>query len=137
MLTRIVLAIDGSDASNRAIPLAAEFARRFGAEVVVFHAHEHAMGRAAKVDDIVPDDEVDLADHVVRWLKDEGFRARSEIRSCYFGHIAHELTEVARDEGADLIVLGARGLSDLDGLALGSVAEKTLHLSPISVLVVR
>jgi nucleotide-binding universal stress UspA family protein len=46
------------------------------------------------------------------------------------------IADVARDSGADLIVAGARGRTQLSGLLLGSVTQRLLHLGPCPVLVV-
>jgi nucleotide-binding universal stress UspA family protein len=54
-----------------------------------------------------------------------------------YGRAARVILELASAEGADVIVLGSRGLSDLAGLVLGSVTHKVLHLAHCPVLVVR
>jgi nucleotide-binding universal stress UspA family protein len=137
MVGRILLAVDGSDPSNRAIPFTAEMARCLGAEIVVFHAKEHVAGRGAPYDAEADADASVLTDHAVRWLKDEGLAARSETRSCYFGHVPREIVRIAEDERADLIVLGSRGQSDLGATILGNVTCKVLQLSEVPILIVR
>lgn len=137
MITRILLAVDGSEWSNRAIPMAAELARKFGAEIVVFHAQERVMGRGGSYAVETTDDAQGMTDRVVAWLKDEEVSARGETRVCYTGHIARELAKLARTQGADMIVMGSRGLSEVGGLMLGSVVNKVLHLAEVPVLIVR
>ncbi len=44
---------------------------------------------------------------------------------------------MAKEEGAGLIVMGTRGLSDWDRLLMGSIAHKVVHLADIPVLIVR
>ena len=67
-----------------------------------------------------------LADRAVKWTFD-----------IVTGEAAHELCVAAKQRGAALIVVGGRGHSLLGGLVLGSVAQKLVRASPISVLVVR
>jgi len=136
MITRILLAVDGSEWSNRAIPLAAELARKFGAEIVVFHAQERVMAPGGNHAVESTDDAQGMTDRVVAWLKDEEVSARGETRVCYTGHIARELAKLARTEGANIIVMGSRGLSEVGGLMLGSVVNKVLHLAEVPVLIV-
>lgn len=52
------------------------------------------------------------------------------------GDPASEIARVAVDEGADMIVMGSRGMNALQGLVLGSVTTRVLHLSQKPVLVV-
>lgn len=54
-----------------------------------------------------------------------------------FGDAAPAILEAAKDFGADLIVLGNRGLSDLRGLMLGSVSHKVANLAEVSVITVK
>ncbi len=53
------------------------------------------------------------------------------------GNAAAEIVRVAREEKADLIVVGARGLGGLQRLLLGSVSEKVLAAAPCPVLIVK
>lgn len=135
MMSKILLAVDGSEHSARAVRMAAEIAGRFGAEIIVFHAHEHAMGRGGGYEVETPTEANALTDRVVRELKDVGLSARGEVHSCFYGHTAREIVDQAKVEGADLIVIGSRGLSDVAGLLVGSVAHKVLQLTDAPVLV--
>lgn len=53
------------------------------------------------------------------------------------GNPVAQILAVARDENVDLIVSGARGLSDLEALFVGSVSHKLAHLAPVTCLTVR
>jgi len=53
------------------------------------------------------------------------------------GKPALRILEVAKDTKADMIVTGARGLSDLGALLVGSVSHKLAHLSPVTCVTVR
>ncbi len=137
MIERILLAVDGSEYSERAIPVAAEMAKKFGSEVIVFHVRGTAVGRAVVYAPETVDEAAALVDRVAKWLKDEGVSARGEVVTSIHGREAREILETAKAEDADLIVMGSRGLGDLAGLLVGSVTHKVLHLTDRPVLVVR
>ena len=67
-------------------------------------------------------------------LRDAGRVVEAEMRD---GDAAGEIIAVAKQRGADLIVLGTRGRTGLTRLLLGSVARNVLSGSPVSVLIVR
>lgn len=54
-----------------------------------------------------------------------------------FGAIAETITRVARESGADQIIMGTRGLSALGGLVLGSTAIGVIHLAHVPVTLVK
>jgi len=53
------------------------------------------------------------------------------------GDPAGRIVEAARKRGADLIVIGSRGLGDLQGMLLGSVSHKVAQLAPCTCIIVR
>ncbi len=75
-----------------------------------------------------------IAERACEDLAAAGLKATSELRE---GDAAEELLHAAKENDADLIVVGSRGLSALTRLALGSVARKVLLHTHASVLVVR
>jgi nucleotide-binding universal stress UspA family protein len=137
MFHTIVLAIDGSEPSHRATEVAAGLAAGLGSEVIVTHVHEHDAMFAAGYELETPEESRELVDSTVRRLKDAGVSARGQLVSAVYGRAARVLLETADHEGADVLVMGSRGLSDLAGLVLGSVTHKLLHLARGPVLVVR
>ena len=77
-----------------------------------------------------------------RLLSDAADRARAQavpsVRTVvHEGDPASAILAVAKDAGADLIVMGRRGLGDLAGLLLGSVSHKVTHLADCACLTVR
>ena len=131
----ILLAIDGSADADRAALYVARRAARLGpCEVHLLHVH--AFGSA----DVPETGSRDLllqaggATEQARRLLDEaglGFRFHAEI-----GDPVRRILEVAARQACTEIVVGSRGLGLFAGLALGSVAYRVAHLSPIAVTVV-
>jgi nucleotide-binding universal stress UspA family protein len=60
-----------------------------------------------------------------------------EKRAEYRGTVAETIVRVARETGADQIVMGARGLGRLRGLMLGSVTTQVVHLADVPVTLVK
>jgi len=137
MFERIAVAVDGSECSKHAALLAAGLAEANGAEVVVVHFAELLAAWTMSIESETPEEAHDLADDVVRMLKDRGISARADVRACPRGSVAHSIVEAAGDADADLIVMGSRGLGDFTGLLLGSVAHKVLHLAEVPVLIAK
>jgi nucleotide-binding universal stress UspA family protein len=122
----IVLALDGSEGSARAVPHAAAYARRDGARIVIAHARTHAIEPA--VEHTLQERAAELAG--------EGIAATIAIRPAVTGREADILAEVAVEEGADLIAIASRGRGPFTGAVLGSVTLRLLSMAPCPVLVV-
>jgi nucleotide-binding universal stress UspA family protein len=137
MFERIVLGVDGSQAAQRAVPVAADIASKYGSEVIAVHVVEQQLGRGGPIGYDTTEEATRDADDAARSLKDLGVSARAEARAALAGRAAQEIMDVAASEDAGLIVMGSRGMSDWEGLLVGSVAHKVVHLSSVPVLIVR
>lgn len=137
MFERIVLAVDGSEPAQRAVPVAADIASKYGSEVIAVHVLEKQIGRGGAIALETTQEAVEVAEHAARSLKELDIRARAEARAAVIGRAAQEIMDVAAKEDAGLIVMGSRGMSDWQGLLVGSVAHKVVHLSSVPVLIVR
>jgi len=137
MFERILLAVDGSEHSFKAVPVAGDLARRYGGEVIVLHVREHEITWGADIDVETAEEARALVDGVVRQLKDADANARGEVVRVPLGQTPRAILDLAQEEAVGLIVMGTRGLSDWGRLLMGSVAHKVVHLAEVPVLVVR
>ena len=137
MFERILLAVDGSEHSRRAVVVAGDMSRRYGGEVIVLHVREHEVTWGADIDVETADEARLLVDGVVRDLKDSGTNVRGEVVRVPLGQTPRAILDLAQEEAVGLIVMGTRGLSDWGRLLMGSVAHKIVHLAEVPVLVVR
>ena len=136
MFKTIVLAVDGSESSDRAVAYAGDLARESGGRMVAVHIKEMIAGRFAGP---VHVDENDLQAKIrgqIKELTDSGVSATLEMHSAMTGGPAAVIAETAAREEADVIVAGTRGHTALAGVIVGSVAQRLLHLAPCPVLVV-
>jgi nucleotide-binding universal stress UspA family protein len=136
MFKTIVLATDGSDSAAAAESQAVELAKQDGAKLILVHVHERILGKGGgdlQADE--PEVEQQVKSRADEISKD-GIETSVEIRDVMLGGPAHPIAELAEQAGADLIVIGSRGLSSVSGVLLGSVAQRLLHLAKCPVLVV-
>ena len=138
MFERVLLAVDGSAHSDRAIPVAAELAKRFGSEVLVLNVRELVlMTRSNPIGKGTPEESLSLAEQVAGRLVKDGINAHGKSADAVQSGAAKQILEEAQEFAAELIIMGTRGHSELTGLLLGSVATKVLHHSKCPVTVVR
>jgi nucleotide-binding universal stress UspA family protein len=137
MFHHILVAIDDSEYTRQVIPTAIEVARKFQGEVFVLHVAEHDRGRAAVYSTETPADSTRLVADAVKAMLDAGVNARGEVHDVAAGHVAKNIVETAGELRSELIIMGSRGLSDVQGLLLGSVTHKVIQLAPVAVLVAR
>jgi len=139
MYDKILVAVDHSEMSDRAVRAARDLAMLSKGEVWVLHLREREVG--AKTGVLVMDETAAEADArvtaSVEALTQAGVKAHGEVRNTIFGYAAREIVDDAIEVDADVIVMGSRGRGDLAGLLLGSTAHKVIHLSDRPVLVVR
>ena len=139
MYDKILVAVDHSAISDRAVLAARDLALLSEGEVWVLHLREREIAvktGMAMMDETKSDADATVA-AAVDTLTEAGVKAHGEIRNTIFGYAAREIINDAIEVDADVIVMGSRGRGDLAGLLLGSTAHKVIHLSDRPVLVVR
>ncbi|MBK5206083.1 MAG: universal stress protein [Polaromonas sp.] len=146
MFKHILMATDGSEASEHAAQLAVNLARTHGAKLTALYvvdpypymsigeanpigfqaymaaAQEHAAKAHAKV---------------AALCNQGGVPVDLQLRLVENVTASAGIVQLSKDEGADLIVVGSHGRTGIARLMLGSVAAKVVAESPVPVLVVR
>jgi nucleotide-binding universal stress UspA family protein len=136
MFKTIVLALDGSEGSRRAIPVAAELARQNGGRIVIAHVEQDVAGKGGAPIPVTEDEIQAEIRKQADQLSTDGIETSVEMRNVMLGGPAHPIAEIAEEANADLIVAGTRGHSPVAGLLLGSVTQRLLHIARSPVLVV-
>lgn len=137
MFKHVLVALDGSAYSEVALPTAIEVTKKFGGDLFVLHVAEHDRGRAVVYTLETPAEATQMVATAVKRARDAGVATKGELRDVGAGHVARAIVETATANDIDLIVLGSRGLSDVQGLLLGSVTHKVIQLAHVAVLVTR
>jgi nucleotide-binding universal stress UspA family protein len=134
---RIIVGVDGSGDSARALAWAAALVEGTNGEIVAVHA----MGLLTRLDDgsVVPS--VGQRDHLVTLLEQQWCRPLIEASVAHRcvvvdGDPVTALLRTALEESADLIVVGCRGAGGHAGLALGSTSQQIVYQTDRPVVVV-
>ncbi len=141
-LPRIVIGLDGSAGSAHALLWAIDMAKRLDAEIVAAHIETLPAYVPAPLGIVppteTPQQRADLQEaFATEWclpLRKSGVRFRAMLEEGT--PTATTLIEVALREGADMIVVGSRGLNGVAEFLLGSVSHQVAHHSPIPVVIV-
>lgn len=145
MFKRIVVGTDGSDTAAVAVDHALELARISGAVVDVVSAfepvpQERIRTEAAEVPGDVahgigPREDVNVnLEAAAASAGEKGVEVKTHARE---GDPADAILDVAEEAGADLIVVGNKGMTGARRFLLGSVPNKVSHHAPCGVYIVR
>jgi len=146
MAKTILVPVDGSDHSRKALEFACDLAKGQGGELRLLHVPQSphkdttlAFG-GGSVALHASREELEKAGAKVL----EAAKRAAQERGCDVagadvapGDPAQAILDQAQEHGADMIVMGSRGVSDLAGLLLGSVSHKVNHLAPCTCITVR
>jgi nucleotide-binding universal stress UspA family protein len=138
---KILAAVDGGPQAGAVARLAANFATRMGSELHVVHVgfvpamyHPEMQGYPSRVEAVRQETQQTLDEEVRRIEAAGAGVSRSHLR---MGRPDVEILELAEELGADLIVVGSRGLGGLRRTLLGSVSDSVVRHAHCPVLVVR
>ena len=137
----IVLAVDGSEHSDRAARFAGELSKWSGGVVDILHVvHEPDVIPAAVMReysnlenvyvtqrDMLEDVGSQIVSNAAQVVRTHG--GKVGLEEIEVGSVASEIAAYADRVDAACIVMGRRGLGDLQGLFLGSVSHRVGHLS--------
>jgi nucleotide-binding universal stress UspA family protein len=141
---------DGSESARKALDFACELAAEKKAQLLILHVQrrhgserippeleafseiEHIRASEARLLRAAAEYIVDSARAAAR---NKGLaRVDAQVME---GDPARRIVDVALSRKVDAIIMGSRGLGDLEGLLLGSVSHKVAHAAPCSCLIVR
>ncbi len=140
-MKRILVGVDGSEASHHAAALAAEIALRFGARLTLAYAVPRlllppdAYGLTlAEVEDEHNEFAENLLADAMAKAAESGVEPDSMV---LHGPAAECLAEAAQPADVDLVVVGSRGRGAVARVLLGSVTDRLVHICSKPVLVTR
>jgi nucleotide-binding universal stress UspA family protein len=135
MVSKVLVAIDGSRHSSKTIAFAAELGSSLEAEFVVLHVREWILGPNGPLDEGREPASRLVADAVAE-LSAKGVRARGMLKGAHSGHTAQVIAEMAAVEDIDLIIVGSHGKTNLPGILLWAVPQRLRKLSEVPIVIV-
>ena len=145
MFRSIVVGTDGSDTAQKAVEEAIELAKALGASIELVSAFEPVPSQRLR-------EEARQAPEDMQWMVSPREDVEATLREACEridsagvevtpyareGDPADAILDVAEERGADLIVVGNKGMTGAKRFLLGSVPNKVSHHAPCSVLIIR
>jgi len=154
LFQKILVPLDGSEHSLKALDAAIQIAKKFGGKITLVHVYSVVgvptmMREASMVPTGVPVTTapdvsrlVEVARKVACRILDDGEQrvkaGKVEVDTLLKeGHTVEEIIRVAREGNFELIVMGARGISRIREMLLGSVSDGVMHHVSCPVLIVK
>jgi nucleotide-binding universal stress UspA family protein len=142
MSKKIIVPLDGSKLSERALNQAETFAKALQAEVILIRVIENPLASTPEagpaVEKMVAGETMDQASSylngIVSSLKEKGIKGRAIVEE---GPPYSAILKVAHKEDVDLIVMSTHGRTGMSKVVLGSVAEKVLYATKRPVTLVK
>jgi nucleotide-binding universal stress UspA family protein len=140
-MNRILVPVDFSESSDRALAQATALAKQTGGSIILLHVVEISYAYA----DVAVFDQASLERDLLAGAKQrleqmaascetDGVPAKQLVRS---GRSPRVIADVAASEKADLVVISTHGYTGLKHVLLGSTAENVVRYAPCPVLVLR
>lgn len=142
MIKKILVTVDGSDNSMKALERAKYLAELSDAEILILHVINDTVNNPyitlneykKAIDDAFLEQANIIIDGSVKKFRDSEVKIDTILKH---GDPGKKIIETAEKENCDLIIMGSRGLNALSRVMLGSVSNKVLNHSKVSVLIVK
>jgi nucleotide-binding universal stress UspA family protein len=148
VFTTIVAGTDGSETARKALGGAVDLAKQSAARLIIVSAYEPVDAGRSRAEEVGAPadvqwsvgprpDVLELLEASRRLAADAGLDASVIETVARQGDAADAIIDVAEEQGADLIVVGNKGMTGAKRFLLGSVPNRVSHHAPCSVLIVR
>ena len=141
MFTNILVPIDGSDNSYRALDAALLLSEKLGSNITVIHVMEEVpithIGSEKMLNELLEAYKKENQDILLKSTEIANQKGLTIKTFLLQGNPASAILDYNKKEKFDLIIMGSRGLGKFKELILGSVSSKIVHHSTCAVLLIR
>lgn len=138
MMKKLLVPVDGSKSSDKAVNYACSIAKKFDSKIVLLCVVPPPiiLGVEAGIIDYRPLEESghNVLKNTIKIVESFGLEASNRLET---GQVADTIINIAKEESTDLIVIGSRGLSGAKRFLLGSISNSVSHHAECPVLIVR
>ena len=140
---KVMISVDGSDNSARAVKFIVDQAPLYKAPVELHLLNVQSPVLSGNIRRFIGQEEIN------KYCHDEATQAMAPARKILddakvpytyhigVGDIAETVAQYVRDKQCDQVIMGTRGMGSISNMLLGSVATKVIHLSEVPVLLVK
>ena len=129
-ISKILVAIDGSENAKKALNHAVQLASRIKANITLLNVQRSTLYK------LKPSVAKDVGERILSRASNEVKEVKFD-KKLEFGNPAETVINVAEKGNYDLIIVGRRGLSTVKRFFLGSVSDDVSHHAKCSVLIIR
>ncbi|HAA04218.1 MAG TPA: universal stress protein [Syntrophobacteraceae bacterium] len=138
MISKLLVAYDGSQQAEKAYTVAVDMASKYSAKLTVLSVARPPEPPVAVELEAVLESATEYYEGRFRSMRDQAERLGVDVTfQVRAGHPAEQIVHMAHEQKVDAIVMGHRGESFLQRWLLGSVAKRVLSYAHCTVIVVR
>jgi nucleotide-binding universal stress UspA family protein len=139
MLTRILVAVDGSEGGKKAFNFAVAISKKFESSLLIAHIIEEYGTIGHSVVSELEQDSQQILQRYQNKAKDLGLKSSQvDVIEGRGTDVAEKILEIANEKNMDVLVVGGRGryLSS-DSFLIGSTSSKLVHYGGYTVIIVK
>jgi len=141
LFTNLLVPVDGSDNSYRALDSALLLSEKLGSNITVIHVMEEVpithIGSEKMLNELLEAYKKENQDILLKCSEIANQKGLTVKTFLIEGNPASAILDYNKKEKFDLVIMGSRGLGKFKELILGSVSSKIVHHSPCAVLLIR
>ena len=137
MISKILIAVDGSKSADKAFEYACDLAKKTGASLLILHVFEELGTVGYSIDKEIERDNREMLQKYQSRAKNLLMQTYVDVIEAKANDVDEGILQIADKKNIDTIVVGSRGISEAKEFLLGSVSYKVSHYAKRPVIIVR
>ena len=137
MISKILVAVDGSSYAEKAFEYASYMAKKCGSKLLIAHVLEEFVGVGHSILKELEQRDIELLQKYKSRAKESAASISIDVIESRGNDVAEEILRIADKQKVDTIVVGDRGIKASKEFLMGSVSYKVTHYAKCPVIIVR